>query len=327
MPKAVAAQMQTYFGKGQKYKWNHVIREDFRNVPVYFVVGRITDDYWKATGKYGLVYEVFSRNITTSGKLYTSSPYSDDYVIEFEFKDLNSDGANEIIVNDEDESNQGIEIFALTQKNEYRKIFTLGYTMDTTANDRFLFDNEKTHEFVDINGDGLMELVVYCPCYKFKDNKYLETQERTYQIYKKQKRTPTAKKKAINLLSFLHKNITWYADSAILLDLNNDGKQDVALCGVSTDHVHVAIVLGPVNKTSIIKTESFPIGTIAQNSVCKPYVTLEKENLTPVDKEAGELKGIDKSGKSDGFKMVDGACDDFHFFWDYKSQSLAWWRL
>jgi hypothetical protein len=229
MPKALAAQMQTYFGKSQKYKWNRVIREDFRNVPVYFVVGRFTDDHWKAIHEYGLVYEVFSRNIAASGKLYTSRPYLDDYVIKFEFKDLNNDGINEIIVNDEDESNQGIEIFAFTKENTYKKIFFLDCTMDVMANDRFAINNEKTHEFVDINGDGLMELVVHCPCYKFKDNKYVETREKTYQIYKGPKQISTSKQKAINLSSFLHKNITWYADSAILLDLNADGKQDIVL--------------------------------------------------------------------------------------------------
>ncbi len=124
-----------------------------------------------------------------------------------------------------------------------------------------------------------------------------------------------------------HLQVRWHR--VMSLDINCDGSADEIFTGQDAEHFYVAAVLAPISAKSKVSILRFLLRGESQDSFCGPPSALQKESL---DYDPGEglgetPKGVARSRKCVGLKLVAGECDSFHLFWNHKTNALDWWRL
>lgn len=113
--------------------------------------------------------------------------------------------------------------------------------------------------------------------------------------------------------------VEWNAPSLIEADLDQDGKADFAITGLSKDRVVVGIVRGPVAAGTPVSTLEFSWNG-GEDDLCSRDVKIAVE---PLSDEAKIRTGRDGMG----INLHDDKCDAFHIFWNPGKKKFEWWRL
>lgn len=109
------------------------------------------------------------------------------------------------------------------------------------------------------------------------------------------------------------------------LDINGDGIQDRARLRLESSSVTLEVTLGGAQSRTVNLT--FSVGTQSEDSFCTTPVSMTPEDLSDVTQEAGELEGYEVSTLLRGLRLSDSECDNFHVYWNHKTDDIAWWRL
>jgi len=92
--------------------------------------------------------------------------------------------------------------------------------------------------------------------------------------------------------------------SVLKLDVAGDGKPATIRLTQNASSVVVSVTFQ--GRRHPRERFRFPVDASREDGVCRIPAHLVQE--------------------SRGFALVDDACDSFHFFWNRKTQHLAWWR-
>ena len=115
------------------------------------------------------------------------------------------------------------------------------------------------------------------------------------------------------------------------VDIDGDGRRDEVFTTSDRQRFHVAVVLGPISRTSSYSVVSFRREGSSQDSFCGPFESLRPERLARrgelVESIGEEPRGYPFGGRATGLRLVAGECDSFHLFWNRTAKALDWWRL
>jgi hypothetical protein len=120
--------------------------------------------------------------------------------------------------------------------------------------------------------------------------------------------------------------VTWDSKGAVTADVTCDGKPDLVIIGQKGSMGVVAVVPG-VDKPGKPTIGEFPTGRAAlQDGFCgrRLKVYLEPRNCTWED---GPIEGCKVVKGCKAFRVDDGGCDAFHFYWDNTTKELTYNRL
>jgi hypothetical protein len=128
---------------------------------------------------------------------------------------------------------------------------------------------------------------------------------------------------ALRTLRHSHPTVGWNAKSAIMADVDCDGKPDTIVFGSDKDKVAIGVVSGASpGKPQVF---FFPKSSNAQGGFCASPVRIETSQLE-CESPVGALPGCKPLKECRAFSVIDDECDPFNFYWDSSRKSLAWWR-
>jgi hypothetical protein len=133
---------------------------------------------------------------------------------------------------------------------------------------------------------------------------------------------------AIKALQKAYPNFNWQKNTAVVVDINADGINDVAVLGYTDDKAAVGVVLGGPSKSFHTKILDFNRGRDIQRGMCGKTAKLIVDKTSETPKEAlGEFpEGYRICDKCFEISVDDGLCDPMTIFWNYKTNELGWWR-
>ena len=122
--------------------------------------------------------------------------------------------------------------------------------------------------------------------------------------------------------------MVWDANSLLDVDINCDGKTDYVVMGQNEERVAVALLIGPISKSSYVHYKDFVVGSGAEDVICKLPITLELDTLDydNEDEDIKELPGFRTSTRCLTFALTDDGCGTLHFYWNHGAKSLSSWR-
>lgn len=128
---------------------------------------------------------------------------------------------------------------------------------------------------------------------------------------------------AVTTLKKASPSTGWTTDSAIVADVDCDGKPDTLIFGSEAETVVIGIVPGSRSrKPQVIK---FPRSSHTQDGFCAAPVRIETSPLE-CDSSVGPLRGCKPIKSCRAFAVADDECDPFNFYWDSSSKTFRWWR-
>ncbi len=128
----------------------------------------------------------------------------------------------------------------------------------------------------------------------------------------------------------------WSGERALVADFTFDGVPDVALLGVATDGVMVAVIVGPISPGSRVLSVRFAADPNSQGGICGSprEARIEVESPAIADEcAAGDaacsalakhLRAVGRKGGK-GLALMNDECDRFHIVFD--GTRLLWTRL
>lgn len=117
------------------------------------------------------------------------------------------------------------------------------------------------------------------------------------------------------------------APMQLRVDLDGDGHPDTVL--LYQHGSAVGVIVRFVDRAHPSQRFRFIVDPTREDGLCRLPVRLEAEPLD-YDLAAAEgrpVPGFVRSAQAYGFRLVDGACDAIHFYWNQRTGRLAWWRL
>ena len=111
------------------------------------------------------------------------------------------------------------------------------------------------------------------------------------------------------------------------LDVDGDGRPDSIRLEQQRAGVALAVRYGDPRRAP--QRFYFPADSGREDAICSPLARLqvESQDYDPSIALGEPLPGFRRSKTRKAFRLVDGLCDSIHFFWNYKTQRLDWWRL
>ena len=133
---------------------------------------------------------------------------------------------------------------------------------------------------------------------------------------------------AIKSLQKAYPKFIWQKDTAVVVDINADGINDIAVLGYSADKAAVGIVSGAPLTSFKTKILDFNRGRDTQRGMCGKTAKLIIEKTSEAPKEAlGEYpEGYRICNNCYEISVEDGLCDPMTIYWNYKTNELDWWR-
>ena len=133
---------------------------------------------------------------------------------------------------------------------------------------------------------------------------------------------------AVKSLQKAYPSFTWQKKSAIYIDINADGVNDIAVLGDTEDKAAVGIVSGAPSKAFNTKILDFNRGRDTQRGMCGKTAKLLVEKQSEAPKEALEEfpEGYRICDKCFEIAVDDGLCDPMHIYWNYNTNEFGWWR-
>lgn len=131
---------------------------------------------------------------------------------------------------------------------------------------------------------------------------------------------------AMQVLDKTDPGVAWDTKGAVTADVTCDGKLDLVIIGQKGSMGVVAVVPG-VDKPGKPIIGEFPTGhPQTQDGFCGKRLKLY---LEPRDClwEDGRIEGCKVVKGCKAFRVDDGDCDAFHFYWDNKAKQLTYNRL
>lgn len=121
--------------------------------------------------------------------------------------------------------------------------------------------------------------------------------------------------------------VRWDPASAISGNFTCSGVSEKVFAGYTKNRVWIGVVSSGDEKKPIVA--DFPAGTqpIGQDAFCAERVTVAKEPRDCLDGEDTPLPGCKRIKQCVAFRVYDGECDGFHFYWDNRRKRLTYWRL
>ena len=133
---------------------------------------------------------------------------------------------------------------------------------------------------------------------------------------------------AIKTLQKAYPRFNWQKDTAVVVDINADGVNDIAVLGYTDDKAAVGVVSGKITKSFSTKILDFNRGRDTQRGMCGKTAKLIVEKTSEAPKEALEEfpDGYRVCEKCVEISVEDGLCDPMTIYWNYKTNELGWWR-
>ncbi len=133
---------------------------------------------------------------------------------------------------------------------------------------------------------------------------------------------------AIKSLQKAYPKFVWQKDTAVVIDINADGVNDIAVLGYADDKAAVGVVSGAPSKSFHTKIIDFNRGRDTQRGMCGKTAKLIIEKTAEAPKEAsGEYpEGYRICDTCYEISVEDGLCDPITIYWNYKTNELDWWR-
>lgn len=134
---------------------------------------------------------------------------------------------------------------------------------------------------------------------------------------------------AIKALQKAYPKFSWQKDTAVVVVINADGINDIAVLGYAEDKAAVGVVSGVPSKSFNTKIVDFNRGRDTQRSMCGKTAKLIVEKTSETTKEALEEfpDGYRICDKCFEISVEDGLCDPMTIYWNYKTKELGWWRV
>lgn len=131
---------------------------------------------------------------------------------------------------------------------------------------------------------------------------------------------------SLETLQSMARTVKWDAASAVSGDFTCDNVPDSVVAGYTKDHVWIGLVSSRGKKKPIVV--NFPAGSHAnQDAFCASPVKINKERRDCLGEGDTPLPGCRRAKRCVAFRVYDGECDSFHFYWDDERKRLAYWRL
>lgn len=139
---------------------------------------------------------------------------------------------------------------------------------------------------------------------------------------------PDQKADAIKTLQKVYAKFKWQSDTVVTLDINADGRQDMAVLGYSEKTAAVGVILGSTTNSKHTKILEFSRGRDEQRGICGKTAKLLIEKQSKAPKEALEElpEGYHICTRCYEIAVDDGLCDPIHIYWNHKTKELDWWR-
>ncbi len=108
-------------------------------------------------------------------------------------------------------------------------------------------------------------------------------------------------------------------------DLNRDGTPDTVALGVSAGKVAIVLLLSGKDP----KLTEVPVDNRKQFGICPgagPNIAFRPQSEAPLNALGQTPPGYQICAKCIEIVVTGGDCDPLQFYWDTKSNKLAWWR-
>jgi len=121
--------------------------------------------------------------------------------------------------------------------------------------------------------------------------------------------------------------VRWDPSSAISGNFTCSGASEKVFVGHTKNRVWIGVASSGDGKKPIIA--DFPAGThpTDQDAFCAERVTIDKEPRDCLGEGDTPLPGCKRIKQCIAFRVYDGECDSFHFYWDNRRKQLTYWRL
>lgn len=137
--------------------------------------------------------------------------------------------------------------------------------------------------------------------------------------------TDTRLLQSLEILQSTAGTVKWDAASAVSGDFTCDGVPDNVFAGYTKNRVWIGLVSSRGKKKPIVA--DFPAGTRAsQDAFCAAPVKINKEPRDCLGEGDTSLPGCKRAKRCVAFRVYDGECDSFHFYWDNERKRLTYWR-
>ena len=128
---------------------------------------------------------------------------------------------------------------------------------------------------------------------------------------------------AVAALHKAHPEIEWNEKSAVIADVDCDGKSEVIVLGAESGQVVVAVVsVGNLDQQRLLK---FPVRPDAEDGFCAVPNRVKVSRLE-CSTDEGPLPGCKPIRSCKEFTVADDDCDSFNFYWDASRKTFGWWR-
>jgi hypothetical protein len=131
---------------------------------------------------------------------------------------------------------------------------------------------------------------------------------------------------AVAAVKRTHPQIKWDEASLTKVNLRGTRAQAAAILGNYKDRLLVAVIPGPIVRSTKPHLMEFSIGPSVQAAVCEAPARIAVTPLecSPVDEL---LAGCRMSKGAQSLEIYGGECDPIYIYWDHKLRRPRWWRL
>ena len=117
----------------------------------------------------------------------------------------------------------------------------------------------------------------------------------------------------------------WVTDSALVADIDCDGRADTVAMGRTRGEVHVGVVRSSDAEPQILV---FDVGRNVKGAIgsARSALTLESLDWDPIDRGIPELPGFRRSATCKGVALGDGNGRGAHIFWSHSTRHVEWYQ-
>ncbi len=124
----------------------------------------------------------------------------------------------------------------------------------------------------------------------------------------------------------IYSEARWDTRGTVELDINCDGSPDFAVSGRGSGVIHIAVVMGPLDRTSGAFVVDVPLAREGA-ALCDedPELLVQSSDYDPAEMLAVSPEGFQRSETCQEL-AIGRACMKFHIYWNHSASRLGVWN-